>query len=127
MYCAQCGEYNPDDNHYCENCGAFLDAQKILEIRLRDKEHNLEFSILLTPYVIGSSRSGVHGYINSRAVSRRHAQITCNGGEFYIMDLNSTNGTYKDGGKITPGTRVMLENGMKIGIANYSFTVTKPE
>lgn len=124
MYCAQCGALNEDDNHYCENCGAFLDAQKILEVRLKDEEHKLEFFISATPYVIGASRTRVNGNIKSRAVSRCHAQITGSGEEFYISDLNSTNGTYVDDRKITSGERVKLEDGMRVRIADYSFMVS---
>lgn len=123
MYCAQCGEYNPDENHYCENCGAFLDAQKILEVRLKNEKHNLEFGISATPYIVGSSRLRAHGYIGSKAISRCHAQITGSGEEFYIVDLNSTNGTYVDGKKVIPGSMKKLEDGMEIRLADYIFKV----
>lgn len=124
MYCAQCGEFNEDDNHYCENCGAFLDAQKTLEIRLKDEEHALEFLISSTPYIIGASRTRVNGNIKSRAVSRCHAKVTSSGEEFYIADLNSTNGTYVDDRKIPSGELVKLEDGMRVRIADYTFMVS---
>lgn len=122
MYCTECGSYNQDDNHYCENCGAFLDAQKIMQISLKDDEHNLEFVISSTPYVIGTSKNRAQGVAAGRGVSRCHAQIT-GSGDYYITDLNSTNGTFVNNKKISPGVKVKLENGMKIRMAEFTFTV----
>ena len=34
------------------------------------------------------------------AVSRRHAQITCQGNRFFVADLGSRNGTYLNGDRI---------------------------
>ena len=38
--------------------------------------------------------------LNSRHVSRCHAELICRGGELYIIDLGSKNGTYINGNKI---------------------------
>lgn len=41
-------------------------------------------------------------YLESLAVSRQHAQITCHDGTFYVEDLDSSNGTYLNGRAIVP-------------------------
>ncbi len=48
--------------------------------------------------------------------SREHAQIVCDNGQWYIEDLNTLNGTFVDGDKIT--ARQQLDNGQIIGIAD---------
>jgi pSer/pThr/pTyr-binding forkhead associated (FHA) protein len=48
-------------------------------------------------------------------VSRRHARIVNNEGEYFIEDLGSTNGTFVNRGRrLLPGKRHMLQNGDEI-------------
>ena len=46
---------------------------------------------------IGSEEMGNDACLHSVVVSRHHARITRHKQEFYIEDLNSTNGTYVNG------------------------------
>src|SRR5262245_63433287 len=41
-------------------------------------------------------------YLESLAVSRQHARISCHDGTYYIEDLGSSNGTYLNGKPIAP-------------------------
>lgn len=45
-------------------------------------------------FLLGKNREQVNGMIPAEGVSRLHARITRQGEEYYIEDLNSTNGTY---------------------------------
>jgi hypothetical protein len=48
-------------------------------------------------------------------VSRRHARIINQGGQFFVEDLGSTNGTFINRGRrLLPGHRVALKNGDEI-------------
>jgi pSer/pThr/pTyr-binding forkhead associated (FHA) protein len=48
-------------------------------------------------------------------VSRRHARITMNDGQYFLEDLGSTNGTFINRGKrLAPGTRQPLNDGDEI-------------
>lgn len=48
-------------------------------------------------------------------ISRRHARIVNNDGEFFIEDLGSTNGTFVNRGRrLLPGKRHMLQSGDEI-------------
>jgi hypothetical protein len=48
-------------------------------------------------------------------VSRRHARITVNNGQYFVEDLGSTNGTFINRGKrLTPGQRQALCDGDEI-------------
>jgi len=55
--------------------------------------------------------------VNHPAVSRRHAQITCERGRYYIADIGSHNGTYLNGKRIGSGC-VKLGNGDKIHLGS---------
>ena len=48
-------------------------------------------------YLIGNQKEEVDGWIRSKTVSRVHARVTRDGDDYYIEDLNSTNGTYLNG------------------------------
>ena len=41
--------------------------------------------------------------LRERRASRRHAQITVEGDDYFVTDLNSTNGTYLGGERLVPG------------------------
>jgi pSer/pThr/pTyr-binding forkhead associated (FHA) protein len=55
-------------------------------------------------------------------VSRRHCKITVQGSQYFIEDLNSTNGTFVDGTQLTPNTPTPLQNGDQIVLGKVAFT-----
>ncbi len=57
--------------------------------------------------------SGIKG---SELVSRKHAKFILDGntGEIYIVDLNSTNGTFVNGQRLNPGEKVKVSKGDEI-------------
>ncbi len=52
------------------------------------------------PYVVGR-KSGVSLKINFSTVSGRHAELWVEDGQLHLKDLNSTNGTYVNGNRIS--------------------------
>jgi pSer/pThr/pTyr-binding forkhead associated (FHA) protein len=70
-------------------------------------------------WTIGRDRnSGI--YLNSKYVSRRHAAIRYIEQGFYLVDFNSTNGTYINGEQIYHPTK--LEEGDIIRVGNITFS-----
>lgn len=59
--------------------------------------------------------------IESKALSRRHAQIDVKDGSVTVKDLGSTNGTFVDGKKITG--EVELKNGQTLRVGPLETTV----
>ncbi|MBR5278288.1 MAG: FHA domain-containing protein [Clostridia bacterium] len=60
-------------------------------------------------------------FINNRAVSRKHAEIINDGGTYYLVDLNSTNGTALNGKKIPPEVRVEISAGDRLVFADEEY------
>ena len=52
-----------------------------------------------------------------------HADITFEGGRYFITDLNSTNGTFLNGKEIETGKAICLKEGDEIRIAKSRFIV----
>lgn len=70
-------------------------------------------------YIIGSFKERVDIYINSRKISRMHAKIFRNEeGSYFIQDLNSANGTKKNGiyldsneiSELKPGDEILFSD-----------------
>jgi len=75
--------------------------------------------------LIGRLQGSADYVIENKAVGKIHAEIIKKGEEFYIIDLNSVNGTFVNGERIVCNTETLIKNGDKIAIANevYTFTV----
>jgi len=66
--------------------------------------------------------------LDSSFVSRQHAEITFQGGYWFIEDLFSKNGVFKNAVRIQPGERVSLFNRDRVQIGNIStFEFHDPE
>ncbi len=63
--------------------------------------------------------------INDASVSRRHLRISFRGDQFYIEDLNSSNGTFLDRHRLSPFQPARLDYGTTITLGALEVTVTK--
>jgi uncharacterized protein YkwD len=61
--------------------------------------------------------------IDDQTVSRRHAVIRRRAGSFELADLNSTNGTYVNGNRITAPVTIKDHDHIRFGAARYVFAV----
>lgn len=75
------------------------------------------------PFVIGKKKEEVDYALEDRSVSRIHARILEEDGILYLEDLNSTNGTYKNGLRMQPYEKRRLERDdeLRFGMAEYTF------
>ncbi len=60
--------------------------------------------------------------LEDASVSRLHAKITKEDDVFYLQDLNSTNGTYKNGLRLNPYEKRRLDVGDEVKCGRVSFT-----
>lgn len=74
-------------------------------------------------FTIGKERSKVDYCVSDNgSISRRHAKIMSRGGNYYIVDLGSTNCTYVNGAKVQPNVETAIVSGDKIKLADEEFT-----
>lgn len=87
-----------------------------------------EISMRKTPFFIGKSDEKADGVIREGEISRVHAKLVAEENEFFLIDQESTNGTYVNGIRLLPWERRKIENGDKIGFSSiyYSVEVKEP-
>ncbi|MCC6323116.1 MAG: FHA domain-containing protein [Phycisphaerales bacterium] len=71
------------------------------------------------PQLVGRSSEALP--ISDTTVSRRHAELTPDDGEWWIRDLNSQNGTWVNGVQITERTRLRLGDQVRTGATLFVF------
>lgn len=80
-----------------------------------------EIRITKSPFILGKSKKDADGVIEEGSVSRIHAKITVENGEYYLSDLNSTNGSRLNGRELTINERVKLSENDEISFAGQIF------
>ena len=101
--------------------GAAADPTRIDPHLIRIK-NNERIPLNKPVFRIGKERSYVDYFIgDNTAISRSHANIVNHNGEFYVVDTNSTNHTYVNGGMIQSNVETKLSHGTKIRLANEDF------
>ena len=82
--------------------------------RLYTAEDKLLASIGKPILSLGKKKEEVDVVLEDSSVSRIHARITREGSEYYLEDLNSTNGTFKNGLRLQPYEKRKLDPGDEI-------------
>ena len=74
-------------------------------------------------FLLGKNSTQVNGVIDAEGVSRLHARITRQEEGYFIEDLNSTNGTFKNGLRMQPYEKRRLEKDdeLRFGKVEYIF------
>ena len=73
------------------------------------------------PFYIGSLTEYVDYAIHKEVISRFHAKIECKEGQYYITDLNSTNGTIVNGCLLNAYEPEQLHIGDTIQFAHQNY------
>jgi ABC-type multidrug transport system ATPase subunit/pSer/pThr/pTyr-binding forkhead associated (FHA) protein/ABC-type multidrug transport system permease subunit len=60
--------------------------------------------------------------ISHPMVSARHARLSREGNQYFIEDLDSTNGTFVRGRRLAPNIKVPIKVGDEIGFGSYTFS-----
>lgn len=73
------------------------------------------------PLTVGKLAGSVDLVIADQSISRRHVKFVKEGSSIYMTDLNSTNGTFKNGFRLDPNTSEMIEPGDEIRLGKLKF------
>lgn len=83
-----------------------------------------EIAVLGESFVIGKNAEKADYVVTfNRAVSREHCRLARRAGQWYVEDLNSSNGTFLNKTRLKPGQPVMIKAGDRLRLANSDFTV----
>ena len=77
------------------------------------------------PFFVGRFQKDTNEFYESKNISRMHCKVECIGGEYYIVDLNSTNGTYVNQQKLQENVKKRLHEGDQVSFADVCFRFTK--
>jgi hypothetical protein len=95
----------------------------IQSVWLEDCNHMGKIHVTKFPFRIGKMEGITDYRIYSNTVSRKHADIIKEQGEYFIVDLDSTNGTYLNGRRLQPGVKEKLVDGVYVAFADVEFKI----
>lgn len=144
VHCGTCGHIAEPGSHFCSSCGASLadvtealDAtaapnpgpvpgegvlaglshqDAVLVVR-KGPDAGAKFTLSGTNVTVGRSPEATI-FLDDVTVSRRHADIDSDAGDWRLTDSGSLNGTYVNRNRIDS---VLLENGDEVQIGKYRF------
>lgn len=82
-----------------------------------------EIKIRKSPFFLGKDSAKADGVIADAEVSRVHVKIVMEEGQAFIIDQESTNGTYVGKHRLMPWERRNIQNGDRIGISSIYYKV----
>lgn len=100
-----------------ENC---YQEERVLTGKVKGKKKQIDLSSF--PFFIGKNREQADFVLDDHSISRLHARFTLRDDVVYLTDLNSTNGTYKNGIRLEPNELTMLEAEDEITFGRLTFT-----
>lgn len=110
-----------------EDCAdtVFFDCAQTIEYKLYalDKKNKKHIALQKFPFTVGKMAGCVDCALADDSVSRIHARFEKVGDRVMLVDMNSTNGTYRNGLRMQPQETVEIEPGdeIRFGNLNYCF------
>ncbi|MCA9555687.1 MAG: FHA domain-containing protein, partial [Myxococcales bacterium] len=92
-----------------------------MRLEIRDLEDQTVYDIGPEGAVLGRERAKTDISLRDESISKRHARIFLDDGQWFLEDLNSSNGTYVDDQRISGP--VMVSSGMAFSLAQRRFEV----
>lgn len=80
-----------------------------------------KITVDVTPFTIGNDDTNMDYVLEADSVSRHHATIIYEDGNYLVVDNDSTNGTTVEGIKLQPGEKAVLGNGYTVIFGNEVF------
>ncbi len=87
----------------------------------KNAQQGTRFVIFHFPFTIGKKEGADNACLAAPTVSRMHARIYMEGDNYYIEDLNSTNGTFLNDQRLAAYTKTRLKEGDLLRFAQEEF------
>lgn len=106
----------------CSNT-VFFDSTKMAQHKLYalDRKNKQHIELTKFPYTVGKMAGCVDCVLADDSISRIHARFEKEGDNIQMTDMNSTNGTYKNGLRMQPLETVEIEPGDEIRFGNLNY------
>ncbi|MCH5251557.1 MAG: FHA domain-containing protein [Lachnospiraceae bacterium] len=75
------------------------------------------------PFQIGRAAGKVNAFLSDQGISRIHAQILQEGGNIFVMDEESRNGTFRNNERLVPWQKTKLNDGDLLRLAGNEYVV----
>lgn len=95
--------------------------QSLVKLIPVDKDTYDVIQIEEFPFFVGKLKTHIDVHIPSPTISRFHAKIIKEDSDYFIADLNSTNGTYVNGEIVKGNEKRKIEHGNEIAFANINY------
>ncbi len=114
-------KFLPEDVKYGNT--VFFDISQTAEYKLYalDKKNKNHIELNRFPYTIGKMAGCVDYVLSDDSVSRIHAKFDKKDDKILLTDLNSTNGTFKNGLRMQPQETIEIEPGDEIRFGNLNY------
>jgi predicted component of type VI protein secretion system len=101
----------------------FFETSDIAEYKLYalDKKNKSHIALEKFPCTVGKMAGCVDHVLSDDSVSRIHARFDRQDNHIFITDMNSTNGTYKNGLRMQPQETLEIEPGDEIRFGNLHY------
>lgn len=86
-----------------------------------DRKMKCHIDLGSLPLVVGKLAGAVDMVIDEHSISRMHAKFFRDGNKIYVTDLNSTNGTFRNGMRLAPNASEVIEPGDEIRLGKLKF------
>ena len=100
------------------------EREKVVKLVTLNSPTRVEVVIDKPEFIIGKKQSMVDGVVSfNKMISRVHCKVICDKSNYYIVDLQSANGTYVNNTRLQPNVPCKIKNGDIIRLANSDFQV----
>ncbi|MCH5263587.1 MAG: FHA domain-containing protein [Lachnospiraceae bacterium] len=115
-------EYKPQKSNDFGNT-VFFDESAVREYKLyaMDKKNKRHIELKQFPCTVGKMAGCVDYVLADNSVSRIHARFDRQGDTVLLTDMNSTNGTFKNGLRMQPQETVEIEPGDEVRFGNLNY------
>lgn len=127
-------EEKPQENRLAENFPEWIEGtpggtaclSKLREPGLFLRSENAgqpDLRVNKESFLLGKKKDAVDGWLKVRGISRIHAKISREEDCYYLTDLNSTNGTFLNGGRLGINEKARLRPGDSVAFADVRYVV----
>ncbi len=100
----------------------FSEEQKLMPRMIRQRGDEM-IVLVKNPFIIGRGEVLYADYEirGNGAISAQHIEVSWNNNQFYIRDMDSTNGTFVDGVRLSKGQKIAIKHQCRIKLADEEF------